>query len=74
MPGHPRLPTCGKVSPLAARTSGATRGGGVEIELTGDRLVPIEAVFGQFYVAIVVAQIIGMKLAQALTPPGPDPK
>ena len=37
-------------------------------------LVPIEAVFGQFYVAVVVAQIIGMKLAQAMTSHGPASK
>jgi len=31
-------------------------------------IVLAEAVFGQFYVAIVVAQIVGMRLAQALKP------
>jgi hypothetical protein len=29
------------------------------------RLVCLEAIFGQFYVALVVAQMVGLKLAQA---------
>ena len=34
----------------------------------------LEAVFGQFYVAVVVAQLVGLKLAQAVSrrEPGPE--
>jgi hypothetical protein len=34
-------------------------------------LAALEAVFGQFYIAIVVAQLVGLRLAQALAPPAP---
>lgn len=34
----------------------------------------LEAVFGQFYVAVIVAQIVAMRLAQALTPGERDSK
>jgi len=36
-----------------------------------DVLAMLEAVFGQFYIAIVVAQLVGLRLAQALTPGEP---
>ena len=31
----------------------------------------LEAVFGQFYIAVVVAQLVGLRLAQAFTPKDP---
>ena len=34
-------------------------------------LATLEAIFGQFYIAIVVAQLVGLKLAQAIAPKGP---
>lgn len=37
-----------------------------------DTLTWLEAMFGQFYLAVVVAQLVGMKLAQALQPGGPE--
>jgi voltage-gated potassium channel len=37
-------------------------------------MVLVQAVFGQFYVAVVVAQIVGMRLAQAWTSTSPGAK
>lgn len=34
-------------------------------------LATLEAIFGQFYIAIVVAQLVGLRLAQAMTPKDP---
>ena len=34
-------------------------------------LATLEAVFGQFYIAVVVAQLVGLRLAQAFGPKGP---
>ena len=34
-------------------------------------LATVEVVFGQFYIAIVVAQLVGLRLAQAMTPKDP---
>jgi hypothetical protein len=34
----------------------------------------LEAIFGQFYIAIVVAQLVGLRLSQALVPGGPTGK
>ncbi len=34
-------------------------------------LTLIEAVFGQFYIAVIVAQLVGLRLAEALQPPDP---
>jgi hypothetical protein len=34
----------------------------------------LEVMFGQFYLAVVVAQLVGMRLAQAITPGGPESK
>ena len=34
----------------------------------------LEVMFGQFYMAVVVAQLVGMRLAQAITPGGPESK
>ena len=34
----------------------------------------LEVIFGQFYMAVVVAQLVGMRLAQAITPGGPESK
>ena len=31
-------------------------------------LIWIESVFGQFYIAVVVAQLVGLRLAQAIKP------
>jgi hypothetical protein len=31
-------------------------------------LATLEAVFGQFYIAVLVAQLVGLRLAQALQP------
>ena len=31
----------------------------------------IEAMFGQFYIAVIVAQLVGLRLAEALQPPDP---
>ena len=39
-----------------------------------DTLTWLEVVFGQFYMAVVVAQLVGMRLAQAITPDSPPPK
>jgi hypothetical protein len=33
-----------------------------------------EVIFGQFYMAVVVAQLVGMRLAQAVRPGGPEPR
>ena len=35
-------------------------------------LVWLESVFGQFYIAVVVAQLVGLKLAQAIKQDRPD--
>ena len=35
-------------------------------------LIWLEAVFGQFYIAVVVAQLVGLKLAQAIKKDSPD--
>ena len=35
-------------------------------------LIWLEAVFGQFYSAVVVAQLVGLKLAQAIKNESPD--
>jgi voltage-gated potassium channel len=32
----------------------------------------MEAMFGQFYIAVIVAQLVGLRLAEALQPPDPD--
>ena len=37
-------------------------------------LTTLEAMFGQFYIAIVVAQLVGAKLSQALQRNGPPAK
>jgi voltage-gated potassium channel len=37
-----------------------------------DTLTWLEVVCGQFYLAVVVAQLVGMKLAQAMRPGGPE--
>jgi uncharacterized membrane protein len=34
-------------------------------------LANLEVVFGQFYIAIVVAQLVGLQLAQAIAPKDP---
>jgi hypothetical protein len=34
-------------------------------------LAPLEAIFGQFYIAVVVAQLVGLRLAQASGPTAP---
>jgi voltage-gated potassium channel len=34
-------------------------------------LVTLEAIFGQFYLAVVVAQLVGLRLAQAFEPKVP---
>jgi hypothetical protein len=34
-------------------------------------LAPLEAIFGQFYIAVVVAQLVGLRLAQAFGPTNP---
>ena len=34
----------------------------------------LEVIFGQFYMAVVVAQLVGMRLAQAVQPGGPASK
>lgn len=39
-----------------------------------DTLAWLEAMFGQFYLAVVVAQLVGMRLAQAIRPRGPESK
>jgi hypothetical protein len=39
-----------------------------------DTLTWLEVIFGQFYMAIIVAQLVGMKMAQAVTPENPEPK
>ncbi len=39
-----------------------------------DTLTWLEVVFGQFYMAAVVAQLVGMRLAQAIQPGGPESK
>jgi hypothetical protein len=39
-----------------------------------DTLTWLEVIFGQFYMAVVVAQLVGMKLAQAIRPDGPEHK
>jgi hypothetical protein len=39
-----------------------------------DTLSWLEVMFGQFYMAVVVAQLVGMKLAQALAPDNPASK
>lgn len=36
-----------------------------------DALAMLEAIFGQFYIAVVVAQLVGLRLAQAMTPGAP---
>jgi hypothetical protein len=36
-----------------------------------DVLAMLEAIFGQFYIAVVVAQLVGLRLAQAITPGKP---
>jgi hypothetical protein len=36
-----------------------------------DVLAMLEAIFGQFYIAVVVAQMVGLRLAQAVTPGKP---
>jgi len=36
-----------------------------------DALAMLEAIFGQFYIAVVVAQLVGLRLAQAVTSSGP---
>jgi hypothetical protein len=35
-------------------------------------LATLEAVFGQFYIAVVVAQLVGMRMAQAFSPDKPS--
>jgi hypothetical protein len=35
-------------------------------------LVWLEVMCGQFYLAVVVATIVGMKMAQAISPPSRD--
>ena len=37
-------------------------------------LIWFESVFGQFYIAVVVAQLVGLSLAQAIKPDHPDVK
>jgi hypothetical protein len=37
-------------------------------------LIWLESVFGQFYIAVVVAQLVGLSLAQAIKPDHPDAK
>jgi hypothetical protein len=37
-------------------------------------LIWLESVFGQFYIAVVVAQLVGLSLAQAIKPNHPDAK
>ena len=37
-------------------------------------LATLEAVFGQFYIAVVVAQLVGLRLAQAFEPRRPPPR
>jgi len=37
-------------------------------------LIWFESVFGQFYIAVVVAQLVGLSLAQAIKPNHPDAK
>jgi voltage-gated potassium channel len=37
-------------------------------------LIWLESVFGQFYIAVVVAQLVGLSLAQAIKPDHPDVK
>ena len=32
----------------------------------------MEVIFGQFYMAVVVAQLVGLKLAQAMKVDGPE--
>jgi hypothetical protein len=39
-----------------------------------DTLTWLEVIFAQFYMAVVVAQLVGMKLAQAITPDSVEPK
>src|SRR5262249_45720045 len=42
------------------------RGAGVPIRPPATILTTLEAVFGQFYIAVVVAQLVGARLSQAL--------
>lgn len=37
-------------------------------------LAMLEAIFGQFYVAVVVAQLVGLRLAEAFTPSDSRPR
>ena len=37
-------------------------------------LAMLEAIFGQFYIAIVVAQLVGLRLAHAMAPSDPAPR
>jgi len=37
-------------------------------------LVTLEAIFGQFYIAVVVAKLVGLQLAQAFEPKDPPPR
>jgi len=39
-----------------------------------DTLTWLEVIFGQFYMAVVVAQLVGMRLAQAITPASSETK
>jgi hypothetical protein len=40
--------------------------------ILGYSLVWLEVVFGQFYMAVVVAQLVGLKLAQAINRDRPE--
>lgn len=37
-------------------------------------LAMLEAIFGQFYIAVVVAQLVGLRLAEAFTPSDSRPR
>jgi len=40
----------------------------------GRGLAVVEAIMGQFYIAVLVAELIGKRVAQAITGPGPESK
>jgi len=51
--------------------TGVGSGAVVPVRPPATVLITLEAVFGQFYIAIVVAQLVGARLSQALQRNGP---
>jgi len=66
---HGRIAVLSYVSLSSLTSLGA--GVVVPIRPPATILTALEAVFGQFYIAIVVAQLVGARLAQALQRNGP---